>query len=261
MADPTLAFGRTRTRIGRRHAFLAPDGHVPETPPGWSGSEAVTLISPQMGGGVGARFTMALLRLAAGARIPPAAPGVERFLHVLDGALEVVGEGRHERLEAGGYLFLPAGSDRAVRSDLPARAVAFQRRYLPLAEAPPPEVVIGRLQEAPAEPFLGDEAVQVRRLLPGTPSFDMAVNVMSFRPGASLPLAETHPNEHGLLMLSGGGVYRLEDDWYPITAGDALWMAPYCPQWFGALGRVDGSYLLYKDQGRDWLAAAEHTAP
>ena len=35
-------------------------------------------------------------------------------------------------------------------------------------------------------------------------------------------------------MLEGGGIYRLGDSWYPVTAGDFIWMAPWCPQWFGA---------------------------
>jgi (S)-ureidoglycine aminohydrolase len=56
--------------------------------------------------------------------------------------------------------------------------------------------------------------------------------------------------EHGLLMLSGQGVYRLEDSWYPVAAGDVIWMAPYCPQWFVAMGKSPASYLYYKDVNR-----------
>ena len=56
--------------------------------------------------------------------------------------------------------------------------------------------------------------------------------------------------EHGLLMLEGGGIYRLGDDWYPVQAGDVIWMAPYCPQWFGALGKPPAKYLIYKDWNR-----------
>ena len=56
--------------------------------------------------------------------------------------------------------------------------------------------------------------------------------------------------EHGLLMLSGQGVYRLDDHYYPVKAGDALWMAPYCPQWFVAMGGEPASYLYYKDVHR-----------
>ena len=56
--------------------------------------------------------------------------------------------------------------------------------------------------------------------------------------------------EHGLLMLAGQGVYRLEDSWYPVAAGDVIWMAPYCPQWFVAMGKQSASYLYYKDVNR-----------
>ena len=73
---------------------------------------------------------------------------------------------------------------------------------------------------------------------------------MTYQPGASLSQVEVHVIEHGLLMLEGGGIYRLGDAWYPVTAGDFIWMAPFCPQWFGALGRQPAKYLIYKDWNR-----------
>jgi len=61
--------------------------------------------------------------------------------------------------------------------------------------------------------------------------------------------------EHGLLMLEGGGIYRLGDEWYPVQAGDFIWMGAYCPQWFGALGKKPAKYLIYKDWRRHPLGA------
>jgi len=81
-------------------------------------------------------------------------------------------------------------------------------------------------------------------------SFDFAVNVMNFEPGATLPMVEIHFMEHGLLMLAGGGIYRLGEQWYSVKAGDFIWMAPHCPQWFGALGKTPAKYLIYKDWNR-----------
>ena len=52
---------------------------------------------------------------------------------------------------------------------------------------------------------------------------------MTYQPGAALPMVEIHVMEHGLLMLEGGGIYRLGDRWYPVTAGDFIWMAPVLP--------------------------------
>jgi (S)-ureidoglycine aminohydrolase len=95
-----------------------------------------------------------------------------------------------------------------------------------------------------------DEAVKVRTLIPADLSFDFAVNTMTFQPGATLPRVEIHEMEHGLLMLEGEGIYRLGDCWYPVKAGDFIWMSPYCPQWFGALGKKPAKYLIYKNWNR-----------
>ena len=42
---------------------------------------------------------------------------------------------------------------------------------------------------------------------------------MTYQPGAALPSVEMHVMEHGLLMLDGGGIYRLGDAWYPVAGG------------------------------------------
>jgi (S)-ureidoglycine aminohydrolase len=97
---------------------------------------------------------------------------------------------------------------------------------------------------------MGDEALEVRTLLPDDFAFDFAVNTMIYQPGAALGMVEAHVMEHGLLMLEGGGIYRLGDSWYPVAAGDFIWMAPYCLQWFGALGKTPAKYLIYKDWNR-----------
>jgi (S)-ureidoglycine aminohydrolase len=98
--------------------------------------------------------------------------------------------------------------------------------------------------------FLGDPAANLQVLLPDEPAFDMAVNIFAYEPGGHLPFVEVHVMEHGLVMLGGAGVYRLEDSWYPVQAGDTIWMAPYCAQWFVAMGKVPASYLYYKDVNR-----------
>lgn len=76
------------------------------------------------------------------------------------------------------------------------------------------------------------------------------VSTMSFAPGATLPYTEIHSMEHGLLMLEGEGLYKLQDAYYPVTAGDVIWMGAHCPQCCGALGRTWSKYLLYKDMNR-----------
>jgi (S)-ureidoglycine aminohydrolase len=121
---------------------------------------------------------------------------------------------------------------------------------MPLDGTVPPETVVGREGQVTGQPFLGDEDARLQTLLPIHPSFDMAVNIFTYVPGACLPFVETHIMEHGLLMPEGKGIYRLEDRWYPVAAGDCIWMAPYCPQWFTAVGKSRTRYLYYKDVNR-----------
>ena len=103
---------------------------------------------------------------------------------------------------------------------------------------------------------MGDEDARLQTLLPESPAFDMAVNIFTYQPGATLPQVEIHVMEHGLQMLSGMGVYRLSDSYYPVAEGDVIWMASYCPQWFVAMGKQPASYIYYKDVHRDPLIHA-----
>ena len=52
--------------------------------------------------------------------------------------------------------------------------------------------------------------------MPDGAAYDFAVNTMTYDPGAALSMVEIHVMEHGLLMLEGGGIYRLGDSWYPV---------------------------------------------
>lgn len=247
------AFGETRTRVATNHAMIAPDGHVVSPIVGWENTEGVVLISPALRGGAGGpRFVQYLVHGAQGCRTSGAEAGVERLVYVLSGAAELDGE----RLEADSFAFLPPGEEYALEAGEGAELLVFEKPYEPLAGAGVPGRVVGTLAEAPREPFMGDPDAVLATLLPIEPGFDMAVNVFSFEPGATLPLVETHVMEHGLYMRQGQGVYRLGDSWYPVTQGDTIWMASYCPQWFVAMGKQPSSYIYYKDIHRDPLFAA-----
>jgi (S)-ureidoglycine aminohydrolase len=79
---------------------------------------------------------------------------------------------------------------------------------------------------------------------------DMHVNIVTFEPGACIPFAETHVMEHGLFVLEGKAVYRLNRDWVEVEAGDFMWLRAFCPQACYAGGPGRFRYLLYKDVNR-----------
>jgi (S)-ureidoglycine aminohydrolase len=193
---------------------------------------------------IGARFTQYTAEFEAGGSLGPAA--VQRFLYVLEGQLEVNGAS----LARDDYAYFPPADAATVSAKTAARAAIIEKPYQPLPGVSALNYITGRERDIAARHLLGDDSLEVRALLPADASFDFAVNTMTFRPGATLPMVEIHVMEHGLLMLAGGGIYRLGDQWYPVTQGDFIWMAPFCPQWFGALGKTPAKYLIYKDWNR-----------
>ena len=244
-----MKFGQTRTRVALDHALITPDTHVKAPLPAWMQSACVLHISPEMG----ARFTQYTVLMEMGAVGRPPLAGMQRFVYVLEGKLVLQVDRKDFTLRADSFAYLPATTTHNFEALVPSRLLVIEKPFQPQEGVPQPHVVVGREPEIPSKPLEGDEALQVRKLLPDEMVYDMAVNTMEYLPGAILPFVETHVMEHGLLMLSGGGIYRLSDSWYLVEAGDIIWMRSYCPQWFGALGKTPAKYLIYKDVNRDPL--------
>jgi len=246
-------FGAGRSHVGRNHAFITPDSHVRSPLPDWEKTECVILIAPAMG----ARFHQFIAHMQAGGAAAPAGEGIERVVYVLDGSLIVnAPEGSEQKLTSGGYVFAPAGCNARLQAESACRLNVFEKRFTPRPGIESPRLAIGQEQGVAGQPFMGDPDARLQVLLPDSPEFDLAVNVFRFQPGAALPFVEVHVMEHGLLMLEGQGVYRLGDSWYPVRAGDVIWMASFCPQWFVAMGKTPSAYLYYKDVNRDPLGVA-----
>lgn len=241
------SFGETRTAIRANHARLSADSHERTSLPNWPGCDLVFVITPQMG----AQFTQFFVHMPDGASGQAPLAGIERFLFVLEGRVTLTLAGRTHELSEEGYAFVPAGTETTLSAAGAARLVVIERRYLPLEGTHAPAPHVGNTADIAAAPMKGDDMLMLKKLMPEGTSYDFEVNTMDFSPGASLPYVETHFMEHGLLFLNGGGVYRLDDAWYPVAQGDVIWMGPFCPQWFGAIGRGNARYLIYKNWNRD----------
>ena len=248
--------GSTRSVHERDHILQTPDTFVYAPLPGMHRATAAVHVSPA----AGADFVQYTAVFEEGGRLGAAVGS--RFLYVLEGDLHLVIKGNNEvTLWPGSYAYLPPGTQHEVTSlSTVARVEVIEKSYVAGADLPAPRIVVGHEQDVVSTALGGDEELQVRMLLPADESYDFAVNTMEYQPGASLSMVEMHVMEHGLLMLEGGGIYRLGDKWYPVTKGDFIWMAPYCPQWFGALGKAPAKYLIYKDWNRHPLSARVEAA-
>ena len=236
--------GHTRSANRRDHLLLTPDTFVRSALPGMQGGTAIVHVSPA----VGAAFTQYTAELEPGGTLGPTL--AQRFVYVLGGAVDLATDTSFNSLSPSGYAYIPAGLAHTLTAQGATRVAVIEKNYQQLSGVAPPVLLVGDEASAASTALMGDPDLQVRSLLPDQPAFDFAVNTMTYQPGASLSTVEIHVMEHGLLMLEGGGIYRLGDAWYPVTAGDFIWMAPFCPQWFGALGKQPAKYLIYKDWNR-----------
>jgi len=232
--------GHTRSARRADHFLLTPDTFVRAPLPGMLQTTAIVHVTPT----AGARFTQYTAEFEAGGSL--GSTEQQRFLYVLGGEVHVNGRA----LAVDDYAYFPAGCHTDVKAATASRAAVIEKPYVALEGVHAPAMLLGEARSVEAKPLDGDPDLSVRALLPANAAFDFAVNTMTYQPGASLRMVEMHVMEHGLLMLEGGGIYRLGDCWYPVEAGDFIWMAPWCPQWFGALGKTPAKYLIYKDWNR-----------
>ena len=252
--------GLTRSANRRDHLLLTPDTFVRTPLPGLTKGMAIVHVAPDAGAG----FTQMTVEMEPAGMLMhgPA----QRLVYVLEGNATVTAPlaGEPQVLGPGGFAFLPAGFSHHVTTEERTRLAVIEKPFQPLDELASerllnsgkqsePWFVLGHEADQPATALHGDDALQVRALLPDSHAFDFACNTMTYQPGASLSQVEIHYMEHGLLMLEGSGIYRLGDQWYPVEQGDFIWMAPYCPQWFGALGKRPAKYLVYKNFNRHTL--------
>jgi (S)-ureidoglycine aminohydrolase len=227
--------GSSRTSLQSNHLLQTPDSFIRAPLPGMSKATAIIHAGPALG----ARFTQYTAEMEAGGKLGPAT--TQRFFLVISGQVKLA----NETLGSGSYGFVP----HVLTATSESKLIVIEKPHQSNGSAVPKHFT-GNVALIQPQPLMGDEGVLVQPLIPDAPEFDFAVNLMTFAPGAALNLVEAHIMEHGLMMLEGGGIYRLGDHWYPTMAGDFIWMAPFCPQWFGAIGKTPAKYLIYKDWNR-----------
>lgn len=238
--------GLTRNVIRRNYALLTPDGYVASVLPGWTGCVSHVIISAAMGAGL----VQLMLNLDASGKGNVETEADEWFVYV------VSGKGLLDKtaVKPGSYAYIPPGESFQFSSKAKGTVLlVFKKVYeqLPGSEAGSPPRLIAHEDDIASVDFLGDPHARLKTLLPDSLAADMAVNIFTYDPGATLPFVETHVMEHGMLFLEGGGVYKLDEDWHPVTKGDSIWIAPYCPQWFIASGPDPARYIYYKDINRN----------
>ncbi|WP_085899812.1 bifunctional allantoicase/(S)-ureidoglycine aminohydrolase [Kiloniella majae] len=175
-------------------------------------------------------------------------------IFVVEGGLGLTIEGTAHDLTEGGYAYLPAGCNWSLVNNTNAQ-VKFhwvRKAYEAVEGMDKPDAFVTNEKDiAPtAMPDTDGKWATTRFVEPDDLRHDMHVNIVTFQPGGVIPFAETHVMEHGLYVLEGKAVYRLNQDWVEVEAGDYMWLRAFCPQACYAGGPGPFRYLLYKDVNR-----------
>ncbi|KFB09072.1 bifunctional allantoicase/(S)-ureidoglycine aminohydrolase [Nitratireductor basaltis] len=189
-----------------------------------------------------------------GSERPELEAEAEGVLFVVEGQIEVTVGGEVRQMGEGGYAYLPPSSGWTLRNASQKKAVFhwIRKAYEAVDGLDAPEPLFLNEREIEPTPMAHTDGkwATTRFVDPDDLRHDMHVTIVTFEPGAIIPFAETHVMEHGLYVLEGKAVYRLNQDWVEVEAGDFMWLRAFCPQACYAGGPGKFRYLLYKDVNR-----------
>ena len=228
--------------------------------PFWEGARFWVIARPMSGFAETFSQYIGELQPGGGSDRPETDAGVEAVIFVVEGGLQLTIEGAVHQLEEGGYAFLPPGCDWSIKntSEAEARFHWIRKAYQAVEGIDLPEAFVTNEKDIAPTPMPDTDGAwaTTRFVDPTDLRHDMHVTIVTFQPGGVIPFAETHVMEHGLYVLEGKAVYRLNQDWVEVEAGDFMWLRAFCPQACYAGGPGPFRYLLYKDVNRHMPLAA-----
>lgn len=252
MGYPTdLLSSRAIIRPGK-FAVIPPEGLVNNVIPGFENCQISIVMSPK----IGASFAQYLVTMNQGGKNTKGfgGAGVETFVFCLRGEVKVKGyrEDQWHTLTAGGYFYCPPTDQMCLVNECSesSNLVLYKQRHddVPGLE---PWSVVGNINELEEKIYDDMENVTIKDLLPTAIDFDMNMHILTFSSPGSHPFVETHVQEHGAYILSGEGLYNLDNEWIPVKKGDYIWFGPFVPQAVYSVGREQLSYVYSKDCNRD----------
>ena len=222
--------------------------------PFWDNTRAWVLARPLSG--FAETFSQYLMEVGPGGGSDKPEPDqrAEGVLFVVDGDVTLTLAGKAHVMMPGGYAFIPPASTWSLRNrgNGLAKFHWIRKQYESVEGLAAPSAFVTNENDIAPTPMPGTDGkwATTRFVDPADLRHDMHVNIVTFEPGAVIPFAETHVMEHGLYVLEGKAVYRLNRDWVEVEAGDFMWLRAFCPQACYAGGPGRFRYLLYKDVNR-----------
>src|SRR6266567_3320781 len=163
--------GHTRSSYQRDHLLQTPDTFIRAPLPGMRNATAIVHTGPAGGAG----FTQYSVEFEPNGSFETGS--AQTFVYVLGGALTLALKDDEYHLRAAEYGWIPPDCGARIIAAERARAAVIEKPFAALNGCTPAQFT-GDEQLIASKPLLGDEAVEVRVLLPDDAAFDCAVNTM-----------------------------------------------------------------------------------
>ena len=222
--------------------------------PFWDGTRLWVISRPLSG--FAETFSQYIMEVqpGGGSDRPETDKDAEGVVFVVEGSIAISFDGVKYELIEGGYAYLPAWLIWKLRNESDAIAkfhwIRKSYQYVDGIDKPEPIVTNAKDIEPTPMPDTDGNWTTTRFVDQSDMRHDMHVTIVTLKPGAVIPFCETHVMEHGLYVLNGKAVYRLNQDWVEVEAGDYMLLRAFCPQACYAGGPDALQYLLYKDVNR-----------
>ena len=207
--------------------------------------------------GIGATFIDYLVTAKENDRnifLPCKNQEMERFIYLLDGEAELLVAETKMELTKDGYVYIPPGIEMNLCRKGSKSLIFYYmiRRYRENGNGEMPELIWGNRSQIRQEHVNGEHSQKTGKLLPEKAVFDLSANILSFAPGVGFKQIESHVQEHGIYVLEGEACFYLDQEWISVEKGDYLWLGPYVPHCCYGTGTSEFSYLLVKDDHRNY---------
>lgn len=222
--------------------------------PHWGKTRAWVIARPLSG--FAETFSQYIMDVQPGGGSETPEPDIEAegVLFVVEGSIEVRLDGAAHALMPGSYAYLPPGAEWTLSNSgfAAAKFHWIRKRYERVDGLQAPEPLFLNEADISSTPMPDTEGrwATTRFVDPNDLRHDMHVTIVTFEPGGLIRFEETHVMEHGLCVLEGKAVYKLNRDWIEVEAGDFMWLRAFCPQACYAGGPGRFRYLLYQDVNR-----------
>jgi len=201
-------------------------------------------------------FSQYIMEVApsGGSKTPEPDKAAECVLFCVEGEFTLSISEKKHKMSPGSYAFIPPEIKWTVQNNTKSNTVFhwIRKSYEVIKGVSTPEAFVVNETDIKPHVMPGTNGAwsTTRFVEPSDVRHDMHVTIVNFEPGGVIPFAETHVMEHGLYVLEGKAVYRLNQDWVEVEAGDFMWLRAFCPQACYAGGPGRFRYLLYKDVNR-----------